>query len=100
MVKLGLNVDGGGADDREHLWFEATRLEESAITGTLLNAPWHIASLAAGQSYTHDLEVLSDWIIRTPAGRITPVEGMAARTLRANRDEILQTIRASESNSR
>ena len=97
MFKLGLQIDGGEAGAREHLWFEATRLDESTITGTLLNAPWHIASLAQGQTYTHDLEVLSDWCLRTPAGSITPVEGMAARTLRANRDEILQTIRASES---
>ena len=49
LVKLGLQIDGGEADAREHLWFEATRLGESEITGTLLNAPWHIASLAQGR---------------------------------------------------
>jgi hypothetical protein len=32
--------------------------------------------------------VLSDWVIHTPAGRITPVETVAARRLRASREEI------------
>ena len=31
MVKLGLPIDGGPADQREHLWFEATTLDEDSV---------------------------------------------------------------------
>jgi uncharacterized protein YegJ (DUF2314 family) len=96
MVKLGLQIDGGSSNEREHLWFEATKLDESQITGTLLNEPWHIARLKEGQSYTYALDVMSDWAVFTPAGRITPVVALAARTLRANRDEILKAIREND----
>jgi uncharacterized protein YegJ (DUF2314 family) len=93
LVKLGLPIDGGAPDQREHLWFEATRLDESQVTGTLINEPWYIAEMKAGQSYTYPIDVLSDWSVSTPAGRITPVEAMAARRLRADREQFLEALR-------
>jgi uncharacterized protein YegJ (DUF2314 family) len=99
LVKIGVQIDGGAADEREHLWFEATSLHKDRITGTLLNEPWHIAALKAGESYTYGLDMLSDWAVYTPAGRITPVEAMAVRTLRANRDEILKELREGDTSS-
>jgi len=96
LLKLGLPVDNGAADDREHLWFEPISLGAEQITGTLLNDPWHIAGLKSGESYTYGIDVLSDWVIYTPVGTITPVELAAARNLRANRNEILEAMRAQD----
>ncbi|MBW3670856.1 MAG: DUF4026 domain-containing protein, partial [Acidobacteria bacterium] len=95
VYKIGVPVDSSSAeeDNREHLWFEPTDLGEETIRGVLLNQPWHIADLVPGETYTYGLESLSDWTIFTPAGRITPSEGVAVRLLRDNRDAILEAIR-------
>lgn len=94
LVKLGLRVDGSdrSGEEREHLWFEATELGEDRVTGTLLNEPWSVAALEAGTSYSYGTDVLSDWTIFTPVGRITPTEGVAVRILRENRDSILKAM--------
>lgn len=95
LCKIGLPVDGSTEEenDREHLWFEATALADEQVTGTLLNQPWHIAKLVPGETYSYGLDALSDWTVFTPAGRITPAEGVAVRRLRENRDAILEAMR-------
>jgi len=95
LAKLGLPTDGDDGG-REHLWFEANDLAEDGVTGILLNEPWHIASLEAGKSYSYGVDVLSEWTILTPVGRITPTEGVAVRIMRANREEILEEIRKAQ----
>lgn len=98
LAKLGLPTDGDDGG-REHLWFEVTHPGEHELKGILLNEPWHIASLAPGGSYSYKLDVLSEWTILTPVGRITPTEGVAVRIMRENREGILEEMRERRSNT-
>lgn len=93
LVKLGLRIDGGAENEREHLWFDVKTLDEDKVTAVLLNAPWYIKALKEGETYTYGCDVMTDWAIFTPAGRITPVEGVAARMLRTRREEFLKIVR-------
>jgi uncharacterized protein YegJ (DUF2314 family) len=83
MVKLGYVVDGGKDKEREHLWFEVHSFgDDNTVEGTLVNEPYFIARIKAGERGRHSLDLLSDWTVLTPAGSITPRETAAARRLR------------------
>jgi len=92
LVKLGYVVDGGDPNQREHMWFEVNYFARGKIDATLLNQPFNIARMKAGDRGEHDLEMLTDWQILTPIGSITPREMVAARRLRVNRERILSSI--------
>jgi uncharacterized protein YegJ (DUF2314 family) len=87
VVKLGYHVAGGGPNDREHLWFEVHGVSGSKIDATLANTPHDVPSLQAGQRGEHDVERLTDWMILSPEGTMTPRNLSAARRLRVTRDE-------------
>jgi uncharacterized protein YegJ (DUF2314 family) len=99
LVKLGLRVDGGGPEDREHMWFEVSGYSGNSVEGTLLNEPYHVAGMKAGDRGSYDLETLTDWTIMTPCGSITPRHMHAARFLRANRSEILKELARSSADN-
>jgi len=62
LVKLGIQVDQ--SQEKEHLWFEVTDIDESDnITGVLLNQPYWIESLNLKDIKTYSLDFLTDWII-------------------------------------
>jgi hypothetical protein len=84
-VKLGYAVDGGSPTDGEHLWFIVHRVLGDKVDATLANAPHRVASLRAGQRAEFGLERLTDWMIQSPEGSMTPRNVSAARRLRANR---------------
>lgn len=88
LVKLGYPVDGGDSEDREHLWFEIHRLGTDKIEATLVNEPFNIAELEAGDRGEHAADLVTDWQILTPIGPINPRFLGAARLVRARRDEI------------
>jgi hypothetical protein len=92
-VKLGLRVDGGVEDEREHLWFRVHGFQPDAVDATLVNAPFHIARLKQDDRGIHPLELLSDWVVFTPAGRIDPRQ---TRTLREIRDHLPELREARE----
>lgn len=92
LVKLGLRVDGGAEDDREHLWFQVHGFRADAVDATLVNTPFHIAGLKEGDRGVHPLELLSDWVIFTPAGRIDPRQSRTLRFVRANLPEIREAM--------
>ena len=85
LVKLGFEVDGGGPTDREHLWFQVHRIGSDKVDATLVNEPYRVAALTSGQRGEHDLERLTDWLVISPEGSITPRHTSAARRLRENR---------------
>jgi uncharacterized protein YegJ (DUF2314 family) len=85
VVKLGYPVDGGGPDDREHLWFEVHRMDGDKVEATLANTPHRVSALKAGQRAEHGLDKLTDWLIMSPEGQITPRNISAARRLRQTR---------------
>jgi uncharacterized protein YegJ (DUF2314 family) len=93
LAKLGYTVDEAEDDEqREHLWFEIHDVTDKRIDGTLINEPFRIARMRAGQRATHDLDLLTDWAIMTPVGQITPRSLEIARRLRSNRDEIAKAL--------
>lgn len=85
IVKLGYRVDGGGETDLEHLWFEVHDAGDETVEATLMNEPFHIRNMKAGQRGRHAvMELLSDWMLMTPLGSVTPRTTSALRVLRAN----------------
>jgi len=86
IVKLAYDVDNGEAGEREHLWFEVHRILDGRVDATLANEPFRIAALKAGQRAEYDLERMSDWVILSPEGQMSPRNLSAARRLRENYD--------------
>jgi Protein of unknown function (DUF4026)/Uncharacterized protein conserved in bacteria (DUF2314) len=85
VVKLGYEIDGGGPDEREHLWFEVHQLMGDTVDATLANTPHRVSALQAGQRGRHALSRLTDWTIMSPEGPMTPRNINAARRLRERR---------------
>jgi hypothetical protein len=85
LVKLGYEVDGGTPTDREHLWFAVHRVLDQTVDATLANAPHRVPSLTAGTRGEFGLERLTDWMILSPEGPMTPRNISASRRLRTNR---------------
>jgi hypothetical protein len=86
VVKLGYDVEGGSPTDREHLWFAVHQLLGDKVDATLANAPHHVPSLTEGQRGEFSLDRLTDWVVLSPEGSMTPRNVSAARRLRANRE--------------
>lgn len=87
LVKLGYETDDGAG--REHLWFEAHAVHADKVEATLVNAPYGIARLRQGARAEHPVERITDWLIPTPYGTITPRNQVAARRVRAGREDRL-----------
>jgi hypothetical protein len=96
IVKVGYVVDGGGPDDKEHLWFSVDSLGDDHVNATLRSQPFNISRMREGQQGSHRLELLSDWAILTPAGMITPRNTTPARLIREHRDELRQAMAAKQ----
>ena len=84
LVKLGYATRDGG---REHLWFSVHGFADGTVDATLENRPFGV-DLRPGERADRPLELLSDWLLMTPAGPITPRSFIAARRLRERADEI------------
>jgi uncharacterized protein YegJ (DUF2314 family) len=72
----------GDPTGREHLWFEVHGFDGDRVDATLANQPFDVPSLTAGARGWHPVEQVSDWIIASPAGSMTPRNLSAARRLR------------------
>jgi hypothetical protein len=88
LVKLGYEVDGRGAAELEHLWFEVHDLHDGEIDATLINTPFNIAHMHEGDRGRHPIRRLTAWSIMTPFGLIAPHQTSALRWLRERRDEV------------
>lgn len=87
VAKLGYEVEGGEADECEHLWFEVHGITGDTIDATLANKPFRVPGLTAGERRVHDLARLTDWTIMSPEGQMTPRNLGAARRLRETRSK-------------
>jgi hypothetical protein len=85
LVKLGYEVEGGAEGDQEHLWFAVHRVLGDTVDATLTNEPHRVPALKAGQRAEWPLERLTDWVILSPEGPMTPRNISAARRLRVDR---------------
>jgi hypothetical protein len=92
LVKLGLRVDCGAEDEREHLWFRVHGFQSDAVDATLVNAPFHVARLKRDDRGVHPLELLSDWVVFTPAGRIDPRQSRTLRDIRNRLPELREAM--------
>jgi len=88
IVKLGYPTPDDG---REHLWFTAHGIGAETIDATLENKPF-VADLRPGERAERPIELLTDWMLMTPVGSITPRSMSAARSLRENAAEIRTLI--------
>jgi uncharacterized protein YegJ (DUF2314 family) len=95
-VKLGYRTDGGGENDKEHLWFTAHTFYDDEIDGTLENQPLGVARLKKGDRGRHPVDLLSDWVIFTPAGNINPRHMGALREIRQHGDELRKIMAQNE----
>lgn len=92
LAKLGYPVDGGQANEREHLWFEVHQVDGDSLDATLVNSPFYVSRLKANDRGRHSLELLSDWTIHTPFGQINPRQTRTLRFVRDNRERIREII--------
>lgn len=81
----------------EHLWFEVHGVEENSLDATLLNEPFAIPHLHAGERSPQAIDQLSDWSILTPIGSITPRTLPLAPVLRELRPEIEAALKEERS---
>lgn len=92
MVKMGYEADMG--DGRgEHLWFSVHSIGTETLDCTLENEPFNISTMKRGDRGEHPIERLTDWMVMTPAGNITPRSLWAARVLRSHWEEIMELHR-------
>jgi uncharacterized protein YegJ (DUF2314 family) len=89
IVKLGYPTT---ADSREHLWFTAHAIGDTTVDATLENTPFAV-DLRPGERAERPLDLLTDWMLMTPAGSITPRSMSAARQLRERADEFRAQLR-------
>lgn len=90
FAKIGYATDSGG---REHLWFQVHSLSADGLDATLVNQPFDISRMQAGQRAIHSIEALTDWALMTPLGQLTPRSLEIARQLRELRPQILDAMR-------
>ncbi len=83
LVKAGFDASSESSNGcvREHLWFEAVRVEGDTAEGTLLNVPTVVRSLQEGCTTLIQRDQVSDWQIRTSMGVFGP--GCAAAAMEA-----------------
>lgn len=94
LTKIGLAVDGGEPDEREHLWFTVNELLNQDIDGELVNRPHGIARLEVGNRDRYPIDLMSDWVILTPLGPINPRNFRVARAIREHADELRQHLKS------
>lgn len=70
-AKIGYAVDED-PDQSEHLWFEVHAIDGAQLDATLMNQPYAIARMSAGDRGMHPVDQLSDWTIYTPHGVFNP----------------------------
>lgn len=91
LVKLGYATDD--QDGTEHLWFQVHAFQGDQVDATLINQPFHIQRMTEGQRSLHPLELLSDWMIVTPLGRIDPRSTRVVRALRVHREGLVAALK-------
>lgn len=75
LVKLGLQVDEEHKtqdNDREHIWFEVLEVSGNRFRAKLTQEPYYIKDLHEGFVGEYGPEDVTDWLIYTPGGRISP----------------------------
>lgn len=76
IVKIGLEIDDEFKEDadfeREHIWFEVKDVRDGSITAELTQDPYYVNGIKTGDIGTYPYDMVTDWVVYTPQGRITP----------------------------
>ena len=75
LVKVGLEVDEEFKEDGnsfEHIWFELKEKHQDTFTAELTQEPYYVKDLHEGAVMTFPYGQITDWIVFTPEGRVTP----------------------------
>lgn len=76
LMKFGLLVDheyqNESGDSKEHIWFEVIDIKGSKIKAILTQDPYYISGLAANDEMLLDIKDMTDWLLYTSVGEITP----------------------------
>ncbi|WBB38538.1 DUF4026 domain-containing protein [Parvimonas micra] len=76
IIKLGLETidEEGNLDskNREHIWFEALSMEGDSFKARLTQEPYNIPNLHEGDEGIYSIDYVSDWMIHTENGVISP----------------------------
>lgn len=75
LVKVGLEVDEEFKEEGnsfEHIWFDFKEKHKDAFTAELTQEPYYVKELHEGAVMTFPYSQITDWIIFTPDGRVTP----------------------------
>lgn len=76
IIKLGLEtIDEDGnldSENREHIWFEALSMEGDSFKARLTQEPYNIPNLHEGDEGIYSIDYVSDWMIHTENGVISP----------------------------
>jgi hypothetical protein len=89
IAKMAYENKSGG---REHLWFTVHGLRGDVLDATLENQPFDVPELKTGDRGEHAIERLTDWMILSPAGSVSPRGGKVARLLRQNPEKLEQLL--------
>ncbi len=76
IIKIGMEVDDEYKNEdntfKEHIWFEVIDIEENKVHAILTQEPYYIKDLRAGTEMYVDLNDMTDWVLYTEKGQITP----------------------------
>ena len=72
LVKVGLPTAHDDSPDHEHIWFELQGFEGENFIAELTQEPYDVPSMHEGDKGTYTVNDITDWIIYTPNGQITP----------------------------
>lgn len=76
LVKVGLETDEEYKKEQgngyEHIWFDLKEKHADTFSAELTQEPYYIKNLHEGAVMTFPYSQITDWIIFTPDGRVTP----------------------------
>lgn len=75
LVKIGLELDEEYNDvdiSKEHIWFELIEARNGSVVAELTQEPYYVKDLHEGSIGEYSFDDITDWIIFTNDGRITP----------------------------
>lgn len=72
LLKIAAKVLDDEPGKREHIWFELKDVDNGRLQGELTQEAYGDIGLKPGDTAWYTVEDITDWIIFTPEGRITP----------------------------
>lgn len=72
LIKVGLPTAHDDSPDHEHIWFELQSIDGESFTAKLTQEPYDVPDMHEGDEGTYTVDDITDWIVYTPNGQITP----------------------------